>query len=123
MNNEIYFGFRFSSLKNLNWGGEVCVSKENKMMYVLSIASMTSRMDMAKRTKKFGIIGKYETHYGASLRKKVKNIEISQHINSSFVSFCGSCMKTVASGTWTYNTTSAITVKSTIRRLKGLKDQ
>uniref|UniRef100_A0A4W5M9E6 Zgc:171772 n=1 Tax=Hucho hucho TaxID=62062 RepID=A0A4W5M9E6_9TELE len=36
---------------------------------------------------------------------------------------CGSCMKTVAVGAWTYNTTSAVTVKSAIRRLKELKDQ
>nr|XP_009688000.1 PREDICTED: 60S ribosomal protein L37a [Struthio camelus australis] len=36
---------------------------------------------------------------------------------------CGSCMKTVAGGAWTYNTTSAVTVKSAIRRLKELKDQ
>ncbi|VCW78153.1 unnamed protein product [Gulo gulo] len=34
---------------------------------------------MAMHTKKVGIIGKYRTCYGASLRKKVKKIEISQH--------------------------------------------
>ncbi|KAH0501481.1 60S ribosomal protein L37a [Microtus ochrogaster] len=66
----------------------------------------------------------------------VKKIEISQHAKytCSFCGktkmksravgsgHCGSCMKTVAGGTWT-NTTSAITVKSAIRRLKELKDQ
>ncbi|KAB0371245.1 hypothetical protein FD755_017654 [Muntiacus reevesi] len=36
-------------------------------------------VNMAKRTKKVGIVGKYGTHYGASLRKMVKKIEISQH--------------------------------------------
>ncbi|XP_043550466.1 60S ribosomal protein L37a [Chiloscyllium plagiosum] len=36
---------------------------------------------------------------------------------------CGSCMKTVAGGAWAYNTTSAVTVKSAIRRLRELKDQ
>ena len=42
----------------------------------------------AKRTKKVGITGKYGTRYGASLRKKVKKIEISQH--AKYVcSFCG----------------------------------
>ncbi|OBS81014.1 hypothetical protein A6R68_20787 [Neotoma lepida] len=83
------------------------------------------------------IVGKYGTRYGASLRKMVKKIEISQHTKYT-CSFCGktkmkrraigiwhcsSCMKTVAAGAWTYNTTSALTVKSAIRRLKELKDQ
>ncbi|XP_047580613.1 60S ribosomal protein L37a-like [Lutra lutra] len=91
----------------------------------------------AKCTKKVGIVGKYRTHYGASLRKMVKKIEISQHAKytCSFcgktkmkrravgIWHCGSCMKTIAGGTWTYNTTSAVTVKSAIRRLKELKDQ
>ncbi|KAF3816194.1 hypothetical protein GH733_014783 [Mirounga leonina] len=59
-------------------------------------------------------------------RKMVKKIDISQHAKytCSFcgktkmkrravgIRHCGSCMKTVASGTWTYNTTSAITVPS-----------
>ncbi|XP_004641361.1 putative 60S ribosomal protein L37a [Octodon degus] len=91
---------------------------------------------MAKRTKKVGIVGKYGTRYGASLRKMVK-IEISQHTKytCSFcgktemerravgIWHCGSCVKTMASGAWTCNTTSAVTVKSAIRRLKELKDQ
>lgn len=33
---------------------------------------------MAKRTKKVGITGKYGTRYGASLRKMVKKMEITQ---------------------------------------------
>uniref|UniRef100_A0A8I4A225 Large ribosomal subunit protein eL43 n=1 Tax=Callithrix jacchus TaxID=9483 RepID=A0A8I4A225_CALJA len=71
----------------------------------------------AKRTKKVGIVGKYGTRYGASLRKMVKKIEISQHAKytCSFcgktkmkrravgIWHCGSCMKTVAGGAWTYN--------------------
>uniref|UniRef100_A0A8C1TBV8 Zgc:171772 n=1 Tax=Cyprinus carpio TaxID=7962 RepID=A0A8C1TBV8_CYPCA len=77
---------------------------------------------MAKRTKKVGIVGKYGTRYGASLRKMVKKIEISQHAKytCSFcgktkmkrkavgIWHCGSCMKTVAGGAWMYNTTSAV---------------
>uniref|UniRef100_A0A8C2JXS5 60S ribosomal protein L37a n=2 Tax=Cyprinus carpio TaxID=7962 RepID=A0A8C2JXS5_CYPCA len=91
----------------------------------------------AKRTKKVGIVGKYGTRYGASLRKMVKKIEISQHAKytCSFcgktkmkrkavgIWHCGSCMKTVAGGAWMYNTTSAVTVKSAIKRLRELKDQ
>ncbi|XP_054404591.1 large ribosomal subunit protein eL43 isoform X1 [Pongo abelii] len=101
------------------------------------LGSDLHRGDMAKRTKKVGIVGKYGTRYGASLRKMVKKIEISQHAKytCSFcgktkmkrravgIWHCGSCMKTVAGGAWTYNTTSAVTVKSAIRRLKELKDQ
>ncbi|XP_051004134.1 60S ribosomal protein L37a-like [Acomys russatus] len=88
---------------------------------------------MAKRAKKVGIVGKYGAHYGASLRKMVKKIKISQHAKYT-CSFCGKTkMKrravgiwhcgpcTVAGGAWTYNTTSAITVKSAIRRLKELR--
>uniref|UniRef100_A0A2K6BM20 Large ribosomal subunit protein eL43 n=2 Tax=Macaca nemestrina TaxID=9545 RepID=A0A2K6BM20_MACNE len=92
---------------------------------------------MVKRTKKVGIVGKYGTSYGASLRKMVKKIEISQQAKytCSFcgktkmkrravgIWLCGSCMKTVAGGAWTYNATSAVTVKSAIRRLKELKDR
>lgn len=42
----------------------------------------------AKRTKKVGIVGKYGTRYGASLRKMVKKIEISQH-GKYTCTFCG----------------------------------
>ncbi|CAD7694134.1 unnamed protein product [Nyctereutes procyonoides] len=82
---------------------------------------------MANRTKKIRIIGKYRTRYGASLRKMVKMIEISQHAKYT-CSFCGKTkMKRrtvgICGGTWTYNSTSAVTVKSAIRRLKELKDQ
>uniref|UniRef100_A0A5F8G434 60S ribosomal protein L37a n=1 Tax=Monodelphis domestica TaxID=13616 RepID=A0A5F8G434_MONDO len=43
---------------------------------------------MAKHTKKVVIVGKYGTCYGASLRKMVKKIEISQHAKYT-CSFCG----------------------------------
>ncbi|KAM0716589.1 hypothetical protein Q7P37_008034 [Cladosporium fusiforme] len=70
---------------------------------------------MTKRTKKVGITGKYGTRYGASLRKQVKKIEISQHARYT-CTFCGkvtvkrhstgiwdckSCKKTVAGGAYT----------------------
>lgn len=42
----------------------------------------------SKRTKKVGIVGKYGTRYGASLRKQIKKIEVSQH-SKYFCSFCG----------------------------------
>ncbi len=34
---------------------------------------------MTRRTKKVGIVGKYATRYGASIRKRIKQYEISQH--------------------------------------------
>merc|ERR1711966_144020 len=87
---------------------------------------------MAKRTKKVGIVGKYGTRYGASLRKVVKKQEVSQH-SKFFCDFCGKyamkrqavgiwkcagCKKTKAGGAYTLNTSAAVTVRSTIRRLR-----
>merc|ERR1719373_1238335 len=43
---------------------------------------------MAKRTKKVGVVGKYGTRYGASLRKTIKKMEITQH-SKYMCSFCG----------------------------------
>lgn len=42
----------------------------------------------SKRTKKVGIVGKYGTRYGASLRKQIKKMEVSQH-SKYFCHFCG----------------------------------
>merc|ERR1712178_169274 len=85
-----------------------------------------------KRTKKVGITGKYGTRYGASLRKQVKKIEISQHATYT-CSFCGKdsvkrecvgiwnckgCHKTIAGGAWVVSTSQAVQIKSTLRRLR-----
>jgi large subunit ribosomal protein L37Ae len=79
-----------------------------------------------------GIVGKYGTRYGASLRKVVKKQEVSQH-SKFFCDFCGKysvkreavgiwkcggCNKTKAGGAYTLNTSAAVTVRSTIRRLR-----
>ncbi|VYS56962.1 unnamed protein product [Arabidopsis thaliana] len=87
---------------------------------------------MTKRTKKAGIVGKYGTRYGASLRKQIKKMEVSQH-SKYFCEFCGKysvkrkvvgiwgckdCGKVKAGGAYTMNTASVVTVKSTIRRLR-----
>uniref|UniRef100_A0A452U7R0 60S ribosomal protein L37a-like n=1 Tax=Ursus maritimus TaxID=29073 RepID=A0A452U7R0_URSMA len=42
---------------------------------------------MAKHSKKVRIIGKYGTRYGASLRKTMKKVEVSQHAKYT-CSFC-----------------------------------
>ncbi|VVB13313.1 unnamed protein product [Arabis nemorensis] len=85
-----------------------------------------------KRTKKAGIVGKYGTRYGASLRKQIKKMEVSQH-SKYFCEFCGKyavkrkavgiwgckdCGKVKAGGAYTMNTASAVTVRSAIRRLR-----
>ncbi|CAN7997106.1 unnamed protein product, partial [Ixodes hexagonus] len=91
----------------------------------------------AKRTKKVGIVGKYGTRYGASLRKMAKKIEITQHAKYT-CTFCGketmkrtcvgiwkcrSCQKTVAGGAYVYSTTAAATVRSSVRRLRETRQQ
>ncbi|KAK3286821.1 hypothetical protein CYMTET_5636 [Cymbomonas tetramitiformis] len=87
---------------------------------------------MAKRTKKAGIVGKYGTRYGASLRKVVKKVEVSQRAKY-FCEFCGKfsvkrqvvgiwhckdCGKTKAGGAYSLNTAGSVTIRSTIRRLR-----
>lgn len=79
-----------------------------------------------------GIVGKYGTRYGASLRKVVKKTEVSQH-SKFFCDFCGKygmkrqavgiwcckgCNKTKAGGAYSLNTGGSVTVRSTIRRLR-----
>lgn len=69
---------------------------------------------MARHTKKVGVVGKYGTRFGASLRKQVKKIEITQHAKYTCL-FCGkdsmkrgavgiwkckACLKSVAGGAW-----------------------
>ncbi|XP_037017141.2 60S ribosomal protein L37a-like [Artibeus jamaicensis] len=95
------------------------------------------RGNITKGAKELTIIGNYQTHYGASLRKMVKKIEISPHTKytCSFcgkskmkrravqIWHCGSCKKTATGGAWTSNATSTVTIKSAIRRQKDLKDQ
>ena len=84
------------------------------------------------------LTGKYGTRYGASLRKTVKKMEISQH-SKYYCSFCGkdkmkrkavgiwfcddkNCRITVAGGAWNYSTTAAASVRSAVRRLKEMKE-
>merc|ERR1711915_526401 len=91
---------------------------------------------MSKRTKKVGITGKYGVRYGASLRKTVKKMEVWQH-GCYTCAFCGkdatkrtavgiwkcrSCKKVTAGGAWQLQTTAALTVQSTTRRLRELAE-
>ncbi|KAL1995121.1 hypothetical protein VTN49DRAFT_1308 [Thermomyces lanuginosus] len=55
---------------------------------------------MSKRTRKVGIAGKYGTRYGASLRKQVKKMEVTQHARYT-CTFCGkNSVKRKAVGIW-----------------------
>mmetsp|Transcript_17006 Transcript_17006/g.39964 ORF Transcript_17006/g.39964 Transcript_17006/m.39964 type:complete len:96 (-) Transcript_17006:31-318(-) len=87
---------------------------------------------MGKRTKKVGICGKYGTRYGASLRKVIKKMEVTQHSKYHCV-FCGkdnvkrhstgiwkckSCKKVLAGGAYTLNTAAAATVRTATARLR-----
>ncbi|KAA0038517.1 60S ribosomal protein L37a-like [Cucumis melo var. makuwa] len=62
---------------------------------------------MTKRTKKAGIVGKYGTRYGASLRKQIKKMEVSQHSKYFFkrkavgIWGCKDCGKVKAGGAYT----------------------
>lgn len=90
----------------------------------------------AKRTKKVGITGKYGVRYGASLRRQCKKLEVQQHAkydcafcgkksvkrDSTGIWTCKACHKTVAGGAYTVSTSAAATIRSTIRRLRELKE-
>mmetsp|Transcript_121255 Transcript_121255/g.170551 ORF Transcript_121255/g.170551 Transcript_121255/m.170551 type:complete len:92 (-) Transcript_121255:55-330(-) len=87
---------------------------------------------MGKRTVKVGIVGKYGTRYGASLRKQVKKIEVSQHskytcpfcnkdnVKRTAVGIwkCKGCRKVIAGGAWVLTTPAAATVRNSVRRLR-----
>ena len=82
------------------------------------------RLSSPQRTKKAGITGKYGVRYGASLRKQVKKMEVSQHSKYTCVFcgkdsvkrtvvgvwHCGSCHKTVAGGAYILATAQAAQV-------------
>ncbi|VDO23681.1 unnamed protein product [Brugia timori] len=108
----------------------------DEMAFRFVIVFISKLIEMAKRTKKVGIVGKYGTRYGASLRKTVKKMEVTQHSKYT-CAFCGKesmkrkcvgiwkcskCNKIVAGGAYVYSTTAAATVRSTIRRLREAKE-
>lgn len=87
---------------------------------------------MGKRTKKAGIVGKYGTRYGASLRKIVKKMEVSQHATYDCpfcaktsvrrvavgIWKCKACAKTMAGGAYTLATPAAAQVRTALNRVK-----
>merc|ERR1712098_516959 len=64
------------------------------------VVSNSLLFKMAKRTKKVGIVGKYGTRYGASIRKSVKKLEESSKMKY-FCTFCGKdSVRRMAAGIW-----------------------
>merc|ERR1712138_106002 len=87
-----------------------------------------------QKNEEVGIVGKYGTRYGASLRKMVKKMEVTQHMRHT-CTFCGKesmkraatgiwtckpCSRTVAGGAYNYSTVAAANVRSFIRRNKDM---
>ena len=91
---------------------------------------------MAKRTKKAGIVGKFGTRYGASLRKVAKKFEITQRAKyiSPFsgkecvrriavgIWKCKSTNRKIEGGAWSLSTAAAITAKTNINRLRRIQE-
>ena len=62
-----------------------------------------------RRTKKVGICGKYGTRYGATLRKIVKKMEVTQHSKYT-CAFCGrDTVKRACTGIWKCNGCNKVT--------------
>eukprot|EP00808_Paulinella_micropora_P030385 g27658.t1 len=108
---------------------QMCISRCQQLRCSFSFAPQRGSK-MGKRTKKVGVVRKYGTRYGASLRKVIKKVEISQH-KSYVCGFCGKdtvkreavgiwkcrvCKKVMAGGAYTLTTATALTVRSTIRQ-------
>lgn len=86
---------------------------------------------MSRRTKKVGIVGKYGTRYGSTLRKRIKPYEISQRAKYECQSCgkntvkrvvvgiwkCKACSRTFAGGAYVPVTVGAVSVRSTVKRL------
>ena len=66
-----------------------------------SLTTTETKQHTEKRHRRqVGIVGKYGTRYGASLRKQIKKMEVSQHARY-FCGFCGKhAVKRVAVGIW-----------------------
>ncbi|GIQ89568.1 ribosomal protein L37ae [Kipferlia bialata] len=90
---------------------------------------------MAKRTKKVGLTGKYGTRYGRSLRKQMKKIETLQHTRyvcpfcqkesvkrtAAGIWECRACGKQQCGGAYSLQTSTAVTARAAIRRLREMK--
>ncbi|KAF2312645.1 hypothetical protein GH714_039359 [Hevea brasiliensis] len=123
-----------SSYKKASEGIDLDLSWPHKKEGVSALQS-SYPPKMTKRTKKAGIVGKplwlelrkvalqqhvyiAGTRYGASLRKQIKKMEYAVKRKAVGIWGCKDCGKVKAGGAYTLNTASAVTVRSTIRRLR-----
>lgn len=123
--NECFRDFKFcnteaSSVDLLNCLG--CPHASLLAVYLSLTLHLFLFAHQAKRTKKVGVVGKYGTRYGSSLRKQVKKIEVTQHgkytcqfcgkdaVKRRAVGIwhCGSCRKTISGGAWVVRYASRI---------------
>merc|ERR1711997_424141 len=96
--------------------------------HLQSLKSNLQKLNMAKRTKKVGIVGKYGTRYGASLRKLIKRMEVSQHNpytgsdtlkrHSVGIWECKKSGMKISGGAYMPETVTAKTVKYGLKRLR-----
>ena len=78
--------------RGMGWQSVVSIASGGWVV-VVAPSSVSRRLrpvpwSQGKRTKKAGVVGKYGTRYGATLRKVVKKYEISQHAKYQ-CTFCG----------------------------------
>ena len=79
--------YPFASTKQSTRKGELPAAAQRWKGFN-GVANTDFDWQMARHTKKVGVVGKYGTRYGASLRKQIKKIEISQHAKYTCM-FCG----------------------------------
>ena len=91
---------------------------------------------MAKRTKKVGIVGKWGTKFGATLRKITKKFEVTkkakylspfsgkESVKRTAVGIwkCKDTNRKIAGGAWTLNTAAAVSAKTNVNRLRRLRE-
>ena len=91
---------------------------------------------MLFRSKKVGIVGKFGTKFGATLRKIVKKFEVTKKAKylSPFTGkecvrrqavgiwHCKQSDRKIAGGAWTLNTAPAIACKTNVNRLRRLQE-
>ncbi|PCG96748.1 Ribosomal protein L37ae [Penicillium occitanis (nom. inval.)] len=99
--------------------------------------SATNNLSLADiKFTEVGITGKYGVRYGASLRKQLKRLEVTQHARYT-CTFCGrntvrrhsvgiwncsGCKKTMTGGAYTLSTPAASAARSTLRRLREINE-
>lgn len=94
----------------------------------------STSFEMARRTQKVGITGKYGTRYGRAARKQLLTIEVQQRTlytcpfcakdrvqrNACGIWKCKACDKVMAGGAYTLTTQAGNNIRSTVRRIRNM---